>query len=73
LPDAHLAVIDESKITHYLLASNHPAGRAKATVLERFGFRVADWQVLRDALLAHGARRSNCVGRRHDVWHQVYS
>src|ERR1700733_534368 len=49
LPYADLAVIDERKITHYLLASDHPAGRAKAAMFQRFGFAAADWQ----ALLVH--------------------
>jgi hypothetical protein len=53
LPGARLAVIEERKITHYLLASGHPAGRAKAAFFERFGFRAAEWNRLRDALLDH--------------------
>jgi len=53
LPDAHLAIIDERKITDYLLASGHPAGRAKAAFFRSFGFRVAEWRNLRDALLGH--------------------
>jgi len=30
LPKVALAIIEERKITHYLLAPDHPAGRAKA-------------------------------------------
>lgn len=53
LPNAQLAVIEEGKITRYLLAGDHPAGRAKAAVFRRFGFSAADWPTLRDALLDH--------------------
>jgi hypothetical protein len=60
LPNADIAVIDERKITRYLLASDHPAGRAKAVVFQRFGFGSADWRALRDALLVH-ARAARVV------------
>jgi hypothetical protein len=60
LPNADLAVIDEHKLTHYLLASDHPAGRAKAALFQRYGYGVADWRVLRDALLLH-ARTAQVV------------
>jgi hypothetical protein len=53
LPNAQPATIDRRKITHYLLARGHPAGRAKAAFFESFGFTAAAWPKLRDALLAH--------------------
>ncbi len=53
LPDAHLATVDRRKITDYLLARSHPAGRAKAAFFARFGFMAAAWPKLRDALLDH--------------------
>jgi len=53
LPHAELAVIAEVKITRYLLATDHPVGRAKAALFKRFGYDTADWQTLRDALLLH--------------------
>jgi hypothetical protein len=56
LPDAHLATIEQSKITAYLLASSHPVGRAKAIFFTRLGFDSTSWQVLRDALLEHARR-----------------
>jgi hypothetical protein len=55
LPDAQLAIVDPQKITDYLLVAGHPAGRAKAAFFQRFGFEIATWQTLRDALLEHGA------------------
>jgi hypothetical protein len=53
LPNAHLAVVDRRKITDYLLAQRHPAGRAKAAFFARFDFTTAAWPRLRDALLEH--------------------
>jgi hypothetical protein len=53
LPEGHLAIIEEQKITQYLLASGHPAGRAKAVFFRRYGFENAAWQTLHDALLEH--------------------
>jgi hypothetical protein len=53
LPKARLAVVDQKKITDYLLATGHPAGRAKAAFFQRFGFTATAWPTLRDALLEH--------------------
>lgn len=54
LPNAHLAVVDERKVTAYLLSDTHPAGRAKAAFFRRYGFSAASSEILRDALLDHG-------------------
>jgi hypothetical protein len=53
LPNAHLAVIDESKITGYLLSDIHPTGRSKAAYFCQFGFEASSWRILRDALTGH--------------------
>jgi hypothetical protein len=53
LPNAESAVIDDRKITEYLLSDTHPLGRAKARYLRRFGFSRSDICLLRDALLEH--------------------
>jgi hypothetical protein len=53
LPNARIAVVDRRKITDYLLAKSHPAGRAKAAFFARFGFTAAAWPTLRDAILDH--------------------
>lgn len=60
LPAADLAVVDDSKITGYLLSSSHPAGRFKAAFFQEFGFRMQSWPRLREALLNH-ARTSEIV------------
>ena len=55
LPNADQAIVEEAKITEYLLSSDHPDGRGKADFFNRFGFRREAWQVLADALRQHGA------------------
>ncbi len=46
----------KAKITLYLLSEVHEDGKHKAAFFLRFGFFVAQWEVLRDALLAHTAQ-----------------
>jgi uncharacterized protein DUF6883 len=53
LPHLDRAIVPEAKIVNYLLSAEHPSGRAKARFLEGFGFRIRDWRVLRDAIIAH--------------------
>lgn len=53
LLNADAAYIDERKITAYLLSASHSSGRHKARFFESFGFTLAEWQRLRDSLLAH--------------------
>ena len=53
LPNARNAVVPEAKITQYLLNFQHPKGKDKAEFFTRFGFSLAEWQILRDALLTH--------------------
>ena len=71
LPKASLAVIDHRKVTDYLLAAGHPAGRAKARFFQRFGFAVASWRILRDALLQH-AHRSAVIDRIYTPYGKKY-
>ena len=55
LPNAQLATVPDRKVTHYLLNSAHPAGGSKASFFLRFGFTVADWQQLAEALIRHAS------------------
>ncbi|HEX5320146.1 MAG TPA: hypothetical protein VFW46_13375 [Stellaceae bacterium] len=55
LPDAELAVIDEWKITRYLLNTSHPFGGPKAAFFLRLGYDLNSWTAFRDALLAHAS------------------
>jgi len=58
LPEYASAMVPESKIVDYLLSFSHPDGRGKALFFSRFGFAVAQWQVLADALRQHAAAHS---------------
>ncbi|MFZ4816367.1 MAG: DUF6883 domain-containing protein [Phototrophicaceae bacterium] len=51
LPNVDHALVQKSKITEYLLAENNPSG--KAGFFTRFGFSVAQWEVMQAALLHH--------------------
>lgn len=53
LPNLARAIVPEEKITAYLLDSTHPKGKQKAAFFTRFGFSMAQWEVLAEALLAH--------------------
>jgi hypothetical protein len=54
LPNASEAIVDENKITGYLLSATHQTGRSKAQFFNSFGFQLAAWERLRDAILHHG-------------------
>lgn len=53
LPNLDQAVVLEEKITAYLLNSAHRKGQDKAAFFTRFGFSMAQWEVMAEALLAH--------------------
>ena len=55
LPNIDEAHVPEPKISGYLLADNHPAGRGKALFFNSLGFRKDQPAVLRGALLQHAA------------------
>jgi hypothetical protein len=65
LPHLDRAVVPEAKIVNYLLSVRHSGGRAKARFLEDFGFRIQDWRVLRDAIVAHAA--ANDITASHQI------
>jgi hypothetical protein len=67
LPNAELAVVPERKLTQYLLNPAHPAGGSKAWFFLRFGFTVAEWQKLANALLRHA--RENEVAETEQTRH----
>ncbi|MCF6200362.1 MAG: hypothetical protein L3J67_13420 [Hyphomicrobiaceae bacterium] len=45
--------IEDDKLTKYLLVISHSDGGSKADFLMRFGFRLEEWRILRQALLKH--------------------
>jgi len=59
LPNAELAIVSKSKVTSYLLAKDHPIGRAKAAFFVAFGFTTQAWGSLVEALRQHA--------NQHDV------
>ena len=54
LPNAEQAVVDEAKLTRYLLDLTHPSGGPKAIFFLAHGFSLSDWPELRTQLLRHG-------------------
>lgn len=48
-----LRAVDSRKITHYLLAAEHPRGGSKAAYFSHFGFDIADPTTFEYALLRH--------------------
>jgi hypothetical protein len=55
LPKYQQAVVAEAKIVKYILNESHPRGKDKAAFFYRFGFSVAQWQIMAQALLNHAA------------------
>jgi hypothetical protein len=55
LPNPDQLRVDHEKITDYLLSVTHSEGSGKAEFFARFGFHLADWEVLANALRKHGA------------------
>ena len=53
LPYLQNALVEEPKVTQYLLSEERSEG--KAAFFAAFGFRLAQWELLRDALLAHAS------------------
>jgi uncharacterized protein DUF6883 len=53
LPNVGNAVLDDAKITGYLLNDVHPLNQRKAKFFMLFGFMLANWQELRKTLPDH--------------------
>jgi len=71
LPNIDRAIIEDRKITHYLLNQAHRFGGPKAVFFERFGFSSDNWRLLRDALLDH-ARENDVANTYPGRYGQVY-
>ena len=50
LPHADQAIVDETKVSGYLLNPDHPHGSKKARYFEGFGFLSSEPKLLSDAL-----------------------
>jgi hypothetical protein len=46
IPNSDRAIIEPSKITEYLLNTEHKRGGAKAKLLIQFGYSIDNWQQL---------------------------
>lgn len=55
LPNCEHAVIPRAKVVDYLLSDTHRDGQHKAGFFKRFGFAVAEWERLAQALREHAA------------------
>jgi hypothetical protein len=61
LPNADVALVEQAKVTGYLLNPAHRYGASKARFFAQFGFRADAWEELALALRDHG--RQNEVSR----------
>src|SRR5215510_11763258 len=55
LPHGEHAVVPRAKVVDYLLSDTHRDGQHKAAFFKRFGFAVAEWERLAQALREHAA------------------
>ena len=73
LPRVANAILDDRKITHYLLSTVHPTGASKAKFFMSFGFSPGNWAELKSALLNHPlnnpvtSQTSNPIGQKFEV------
>lgn len=73
LPNANIAVVEQTKICGYLLCSSHRYGAGKARFFAQFGFRAEAWEELALALREHGRQnevsnvRETGFGPRYEV------
>ena len=73
LPRVADAILDDRKITQYLLSTVHPTGAAKTKFFMSFGFSPGNWAELKSALLSHPHsnpvtdQASNPFGQKFEV------
>jgi hypothetical protein len=71
IPNAVDAIIEEVKLTEYLLNANHRRGSSKARLLISLGYSARDWQCLdQDIRRQHLA--ADFVEQRDTAWGQRY-
>jgi hypothetical protein len=73
LPNAVAAIVEESKVKDYLLNSGHPRNGGKSAYFHAFGFQVAQWAVMRDAMIGHATANqlSGTSQSRRGIKHTV--
>lgn len=67
LPNSHCAFAEEKKIRGYLLNTNHPEGRTKATFFVERGASADEWIKFRDVLIEHGCTNLVTGVRQHEA------
>jgi hypothetical protein len=73
LPNVQQVLIDQTKITEYLLNPAHPYGASKARFFGEFGFEQAAWETLAQALREHAQRHEvstvskTLFGHRYEI------
>jgi hypothetical protein len=67
LPNIEKAVVQKRKIVDYLLSEASEEGSSKAAFFARFGFSVAEWERLADALQVHAVENdvTRVLSSRH--------
>jgi hypothetical protein len=61
LPNPNEAVVEAAKVRDYLLSSEHPVGRFKATVFMAARYQRGDWDLLRHDRLATARRDARAL------------
>lgn len=69
LPNAHRAIIEETKLFDYILSSAHPVGRFKARFFTSLGYSQQDWRRLEaDLRTQHLTQPATLVGTTPYGW-----
>lgn len=77
LPMADALIVEEQKVTDYLLALDHAVGGPKAKYFRNRGFTSEAWLAMADALRQHGATQPitktsiNKHGQKFEVQCQI--
>jgi hypothetical protein len=77
LPHQEALIVDEGKITGYLLNLAHPQGGSKAKYFKDRGFTDYAWAMMADSLKKHGATQpitstnTNKYGTKYEVQCQI--
>jgi hypothetical protein len=73
LPQPEALIVEENKITSYLLDLEHKQGGSKAKYFRNRGFSPQDWKTMASALRKHGATQTvtstttNEFGTKYEV------
>jgi len=64
LPNYEKAIIDSTKIKHYILSPTHPVGRFKAAFFKKMGYTQDNWrQLLEDIKRYHLTKEAEPIER----------